>query len=78
MLTFRGGLPVTPDTKTGALAQASEFSLVQLGGQSWTLFQLPSVDEAKQAESVIKIAAKNFSLHHAYWTTGCYSLNLTP
>jgi hypothetical protein len=66
-------LPVTPDTKTGALAQASEFSLVQLGGQSWTLFQLPSVDAAKQAESVIKVAARNFSLHHAYWTTGCYT-----
>ncbi|XP_059483014.1 N-acetylglucosamine-1-phosphotransferase subunits alpha/beta [Neocloeon triangulifer] len=68
-ISTKGGLPLTPDTKVEVLAHASEFSLVPLNGRTWTLLQYPSVEEAKSADGILKLAGRNFSLHQAFWTT---------
>jgi hypothetical protein len=61
---------LSPDLKMEALSLATELALVQMGGQTWTLYQFPSVEDAKKSAGELKFAGRNFSLHHAYWTTG--------
>ncbi|CAB3386425.1 Hypothetical predicted protein [Cloeon dipterum] len=68
-IATKGGLPLTKESRIEALATASEFGLVQLSGQSWSLLQHASVEDAKAADGTLKLAGRNYTLHHAYWTT---------